>query len=401
MSEAEPANHAERPFEHDVVVLLVDDQAIIGEAVRRMLQPHDDITFHFCQEPKKALEQAAERRPTVILQDLIMPDVDGLDLVREYRQQDATRLTPLIVLSMKEEADTKAEAFARGANDYLVKLPDPIELVARIRYHSRGYIALLERNEAFDALEKSEKALRTELTLAAQYVRSLLPEPEDRIVKTDWRFIPSASLGGDAFDYQWLDDTHFAICLLDVCGHGVGPALLSVSVLNVLRSRALPGADFHDPTAVLTGLNHAFQMAEHNSMFFTMWYGVYDTNTRQLRFAGAGHPPALLIPQQCAEANPVRQLASQSLMIGVDPTVEFPSDACDVGPGDQLYVYSDGVFEIACPDGKMWEFEDFVTLMGRNATAGESKIERLIAHARKLQNKEMFEDDFSIMEVTF
>ena len=95
-----------------------------------------------------------------------MPDVDGLDLVREYRQQEATKHTPLIVLSTKEEADTKAEAFARGANDYLVKLPDPVELVARIRYHSRGYIALIERREAYVALAQSQQALQDELNKA-------------------------------------------------------------------------------------------------------------------------------------------------------------------------------------------------------------------------------------------
>ena len=80
------------------------------------------------------------------------------------------------MLSTKEEADTKAEAFARGANDYLVKLPDPVELIARIRYHSRGYIALLERREAYAALARSRKALQDELNKAADYVRSLLPE---------------------------------------------------------------------------------------------------------------------------------------------------------------------------------------------------------------------------------
>ena len=120
------------------IVLLVDDQMIIGEAVRRILAPANDITFHFCQKGAEALATATRLKPTVILQDLVMPDADGLDLVRGYRTQEATALTPLIVLSSKEEGTTKAEAFARGANDYIVKLPDPVELVARIRYHSRG-----------------------------------------------------------------------------------------------------------------------------------------------------------------------------------------------------------------------------------------------------------------------
>src|SRR5574340_447065 len=121
-----------------ISVLLVDDQAIIGEAVRRMLAGEPDITLHFCQDPTKALEMAKEVCPTLILQDLVMPEVDGLTLVKFFRANPSTRDTPMIVLSSKEEPVVKAEAFAAGANDYLVKLPDRIELIARIRYHSQS-----------------------------------------------------------------------------------------------------------------------------------------------------------------------------------------------------------------------------------------------------------------------
>jgi len=126
------------------VVLLVDDQLIIGEAVRRMLASASDLELHFCQKGAEAVATALRVNPTVILQDLIMPDADGLDLVRAYRAQEATSITPIVVLSSKEEPETKAEAFARGANDYLVKLPDPVELLARIRYHSKSHLAQLQ-----------------------------------------------------------------------------------------------------------------------------------------------------------------------------------------------------------------------------------------------------------------
>ena len=145
--------------EHPITVLLVDDQAIIGETVRRMLAAETDVRFHFCRDPLKALEMATSLSPTVILQDLVMPDVDGLTLVRLFRADPRTRDIPLIVLSTKEEPEVKAQAFAYGANDYLVKLPDRVELVARVRYHSKGYIALLERNQAFKALVESQRQL--------------------------------------------------------------------------------------------------------------------------------------------------------------------------------------------------------------------------------------------------
>ena len=137
--------------QHKVTVLLIDDQPMIGEAVRRMLAGEPDIAFHYCRDATKAIDEAARIKPTVILQDLVMPDIDGLTLVKNFRANEATRETPMIVLSTKEEPAVKAEAFALGANDYIVKLPDRLELLARIRYHSKGYIALLQRNEAYQA----------------------------------------------------------------------------------------------------------------------------------------------------------------------------------------------------------------------------------------------------------
>ncbi|MCY1213283.1 Chemotaxis response regulator protein-glutamate methylesterase [compost metagenome] len=141
------------------MVLLVDDQAMIGEAVRRALVGEPGIDFHFCSDPQQAIAMARQIKPTVILLDLVMPGVDGLSLLAELRGVAALREVPIIVLSTKEEPRVKSAAFAAGANDYLVKLPDAIELVARIRYHSRSYVALLQRDEAYRALRESQQQL--------------------------------------------------------------------------------------------------------------------------------------------------------------------------------------------------------------------------------------------------
>ncbi len=145
--------------ENAAMVLLVDDQAMIGEAVRRGLAHEENIDFHFCADPHQAIAQAIRIKPTVILQDLVMPGLDGLTLVREYRTHPATQNIPIIVLSTKEDPLIKSAAFAAGANDYLVKLPDNIELVARIRYHSRSYMTLLQRDAAYRALRVSQQQL--------------------------------------------------------------------------------------------------------------------------------------------------------------------------------------------------------------------------------------------------
>ncbi len=140
-------------------VLLVDDQAIVAAAVRRLLADLRDIDLHYCANGADAINQANRIKPSLILQDLVMPSIDGLELVRLYRANPSTAETPIIVLSSEEDPRVKSDAFSLGANDYLVKLPDKIELIARIRSHSQAYINRIQRDEAFRALRESQRQL--------------------------------------------------------------------------------------------------------------------------------------------------------------------------------------------------------------------------------------------------
>lgn len=142
-----------------VRVLLVDDQLIIVEAVRRMLSDQHDIEFHYVIDATLAVQTATQLQPTVILQDLVMPAIDGFGLIQLYRDNEALANVPVIVLSAKEDPKLKAHSFAVGANDYVVKLPDKLELLARIRYHSGAHIARLQRDQAFRFLRESQKNL--------------------------------------------------------------------------------------------------------------------------------------------------------------------------------------------------------------------------------------------------
>lgn len=390
--------------EHKIIVLLVDDQAMIGEVVRRMLAGETDIEFHACRDAAQALDTALRIRPTVILQDLVMPDIDGLTLVRNYREEPATREVPLIVLSTKEEPAVKAEAFALGANDYVVKLPDKLELIARIRYHSKGYIAQLQRNEAYLALQESQRRLAEDVRRAERYVLSLLPEKIKKgPIRADWRFVPSAELGGDSFGYHWLDDDHFAFYLLDVSGHGVGAALLSVSAMNALRSQALPNTDFRKPDQVLFALNNAFQMDQQNGLYFTIWYGVFHKPSRRIDYSGGGHPPALLIDGSVADGATPRILDSKGPMIGAMTDMEYESGEIHIGDHAKVYVYSDGAYELELPDQSMWPFDEFLAFMGKGPfdDPANSKLDALIAHDRQLMGRDEFADDLSVVELTF
>ena len=381
-------------------VLLIDDMKLIGKAVGRMLEGEPDIAFHYLDDGLRAIETAASFEPTVILQDLVMPDVDGLQLIDAFRANPSTRDTPLIMLSAEEDPKTKADAFARGANDYVVKLPDRIELLARIRHHSKGFINLKERNLAYHELAAKEKALAEDVAHASKYVCSLLPPPLKKgEIRADWRFIPSATLGGDTFGYHWLDDDHFVLFLLDVSGHGIRPALLAVSALNAIRSKSLPDTDFRDPSQVVAALNLAFQMEQQNNLYFTIWYGVYHKPTGRLDFSGGGHPPALLV----SNGKPAEELHPKGPMVGAFEDIEFAVSTVTLDGPARLFLFSDGAYEIERNDEKksMWPFDEFAKFVSEATLGGKPVMDDLIALGRELQGREQFVDDVSIVDFQF
>ncbi len=158
------------------VVLLVDDQAIVAEAIRRLLHEEVGSGFHYCSNPSKAIEKALEVKPSVVLLDLVMPDIDGITLVRFFRAHPALKKLPIIVLSSKEDPEDKARAFQGGANDYLVKLPHKVELLARVRYHSQAYYARIQKEEVYNALQESNAKLAAASLAKGQFLATMSHE---------------------------------------------------------------------------------------------------------------------------------------------------------------------------------------------------------------------------------
>jgi len=231
--------------DYPAMVLLVDDQAMVGEAVRRALLNQPDIDFHFCSDPAEAITVAEQISATVILQDLVMPGIDGLTLVRRYRANPATGEIPIVVLSTKEDPAVKGDAFAAGANDYLVKLPSQIELIARIRYHSKAYSNQLQRDEAYRALRESQRQL-TEKNIELQRLTQVdgLTEICNRRhfnehIKMEWSRAlrdqsPLAVLMIDIDDFKQYNDTYGHLC-----GDEALKKVASTLQLNAARSTDL------------------------------------------------------------------------------------------------------------------------------------------------------------------
>ena len=326
------------------------------------------------------------------------PVVTGPPGLRFYAGQPLSgpggyKIGSLCVLDLKpREFDSEK---IKALKDFGLMVEHELNLVDALKIQS-------EFLKTKEELVRSQNYIANEMAEAAQYVRDLLPPKLSGEVATDWQFVPSSNIGGDAFGYHWIDKDHFAIYLLDVTGHGVTSALLSISVTNILRSQSLPLTDFRRPAKVLAVLNDIFQMDLHGNKSFTMWYGVYERSSHRLVYASAGHPPAILAGNPSAKKLELRRLEKGGVMIGCVPGMEYEEETLVLGESDRLLVFSDGIFEVKMSDGSRGTFADFLELIERWASGGH-EMKWLLDEARLKMNgsKESFEDDISIVEVRF
>jgi len=262
----------------------------------------------------------------------------------------------------------------------------------------RAHAALAASQEA---LLVTHKRLMQELLEAERYVRSVLPAPLTEPFVLDWLFVPTTEIGGDSFGYHWIDAEHFAFYLLDVCGHGIGAALLSVAANQTLRSQALRDIDFRNPEAVLNAMNRVYQMELHNDQYFTIWYGVYHMPSGTLRYASAGHPAPLLISGAPGAATEARLLPAKGPILGMLPRTNYIAQSALIAAPCRLYVFSDGAFEIERPDGSMLTFDEFQAALCCPPDDSVPELQRLLDFARDTRGQDVLEDDFSIMKLEF
>ena len=273
----------------------------------------------------------------------------------------------------------------------------PVRLAPGARLTLGPFTLVYRSGRAADFARTEE--VEKDLARAGRYVAALLPPPvADGPVRADWRFVPSTNIGGDGFGYGWLDEHRFAVWLLDVSGHGVGSALLAASVMNLLRVHSLPGTDFTDAAAVLAALNDRFQMDRQGGLYFTIWYGVYDSRTRILGFGCAGqHPGFMMLPGLAT----VQPLWVKNPGIGLAPDWPYRRAEVTVPPGARLYLFSDGAFEVTTVDGRQLTIGDFLPVLAAPPQPGLAEAERLWQAVRNIARPGPLEDDVALLILDF
>lgn len=415
-----------------------------------MLEPENDIIFHYFQSAREALKMTDSISPTVILQDLVMIEIDGLHMVSYFRAKRKTRHTPLIVLSGHEDPKIKAEAFALGANDYIVKPPDKIELIARIRYHSQAYINRLQRDEAHrrvkeqsiklrntneqlreqiaerkrveEALRESKKKAETEREAAesankkvmdsiryAQMIQSsLLPNPDNiRNFLTDSFFIwmPRDIVGGDFIFTDYFEDG-FIIAVVDCTGHGVPGAFMTMIASFGLR-KIIRDEGWRDPAQILKRLNFFVQTTLQQDTDYALSDDGLDaaicfvkSDEAMMTFAGAKLPVIYVCEKQLTLVKGDGQSVGYKKS---DLRFNFTNHRIDIRRGMCFYMFSDGyVDQLGEKTDRRFGTRRFKNLLQENAHLPFEMQRKILLQAfKEYKGRNEIQDDVTVLGFGF
>lgn len=378
-------------------ILIIDDDRVTCLLLQRILE-QQGYAVTVAANGQVGIELARAIQPALVICDWMMPIMDGIQVCRALKADGSLSTTFFILLTSRGDLEDRIEGLNAGADEFLSKPIDANELKARVRAGLRLYQLNQDLSQLNLALQQETQRLEQERAEAADYVRSILPDPIETPCTIRSRFAPSSQLGGDCFDYFWITPDCLVLYLLDVSGHGLKSALSSVQILQVLRSRGL-GVDYENPQAVLETLNRLFAMEEHDYQYFTIWYGVYTAAHKELVYASAGHPPALLIDDsQPPKAQPLK---TKGLPIGMFAEAKYCCDRISIPINSTLYLFSDGIYEIQQPDGQIWGFPAFTEALESFHCQGQPRLDAILDQAKKHCANKTLSDDLSLLQVHF
>ena len=394
-SSATAAGPAGSPPPH--TVLVVDDEptarlALVARLKRlgyRVIQAGDG---------KAGLEALRRERPELTILDWMMPEMDGPSFCEYVRQDPELQTSQILMMTSHDQPEQIAEGLARGADDFLSKAASKYEITARVQAGMRAATLVRRLKDATEEIRQKQEVLEQELQSAVRYVESLLP-PSGTIlpgVQMVHAYRPSLGLGGDLFNVvQWSEDV-LGLYLLDASGHGVSPALRSASFVTFLRKDSLlRHVGSNDPGAILTEANKQFPLTE-TGHYFTIVFASLDLRCHTLSYATAGHGGALLHRR----SGEVCWMAQPNLPLGFDPSTSYVTATLPIGPGDRLYLLSDGLYEFHAASGELWgrgRLEKTIQALGQQPL--KTVITETIAEAVRWQGHEQFPDDVALMGI--
>jgi sigma-B regulation protein RsbU (phosphoserine phosphatase) len=331
-------------------LLVVEDSSTMRRMISSLLKAEGYEVEMAC-DGVEGLARARELRPELILTDYEMPEMNGPGLCEALKADPVLRPIPVIMLTTLGESESKVAGLNAGADDYIEKPRTPgeiQEIFARIRAQLRIADLRAELEERNEQLERAQQRLRHELDLAIKVQTAIMPQPPKPrgVLRFAVRYRPVNDLGGDVYDFYRLDDGRLGILIADVTGHGVNSALLSAMVKGIAAPVAMAGAD---PSRVMESLDSALEQYFPEGYFLTAFFLVIDEATGAFRYAGVGHPPAMIVGP-----NGSRQLDAEAGLLGIGLAIGSPVLEGILAPGESVLLYTDGLPDAMTPQDVMF-----------------------------------------------
>lgn len=395
------------PKNTELEILVVEDSKSTRLILNKQLTSWG-FNVTICTDGDSALSLLKSQPFDLVITDWVMPNIDGMELIRRIRELKEDSFIYIIVLTGMSKREDLLFAFETGADDFLTKPVDYGELRARIRTASR--IANLERQLS----QKNRKLLETmermqkDLQAGAELQISLLPEDalERNGIRFDSGFQPCNELAGDIFNFFAAEANKVLVYLLDVSGHGVKAALLAVTLSKLMNPEG-PTSILHsafsftgtstlaEPNEVARLLNEEFQIEKNNSQYFTLIYGIFDTDELVFRYVCAGHPPMLLFKRKGS----VEILEGKDVPIGFVADYSFQNDQVQLDQGDRLYIYSDGIPEAGNSSGEEFGTERMISILNDHRELSLKESMQALVHAVNDWSAQSCEDDISLVGI--
>jgi sigma-B regulation protein RsbU (phosphoserine phosphatase) len=388
-------------------ILIVDDDRQIILTLKALLSKWGHRVIE-AKDGAEAWQILSREKISLVVSDWMMPKVDGLQLCRKIRSENLSTYIYIILLTSRNEKSDLIEGMGAGADDFVSKPFNKNELRVRVRAAERTIelqADLSESNRRLTTtnqnLEQAYATISKDLKSAAEMQKSLLPESNHEIggIQFHWRFCPANYVAGDILNYYKLNERRLVFYLLDVVGHGVSSAMLSVTINKLLSSDSHISRIFSQQPQlqahqVVSCLNEQFQSNSDSIHYFTMVYGIFDMFTCRVSLCQAGHPNPIVIAQN----KPATEIGSGGFPVGLLPNAEYESIDIKLSSGDRLYLYSDGVTECRTADRMFFgqsRLLDFLEA-SRN-TKLEKSMDELEKRLNKWKGDDHFEDDISIL----
>ncbi len=386
-------------------VLVVDDNDVNRKILRRLLRKEGYELFE-ASDGNRALEIARREPLDLVLLDVMMPGLDGHQVCVALKADSRTADLPVIFLSALSDTLDKIKGLELGAVDYIGKPFEPAEVLARVRTHLKVRRLTRELLATNRDLVAKQQALDADLRAAADIQRSLIAKvaPPINSLAIAWRFIPCDRIGGDIFNFEPIDDDNLAVYVVDVSGHGVPAAMVTVSVSQSLLPqtgyirRDVGGAiDICPPGEVLRLLDNEYPI-ERFEKHFTICYLVLNHTDGRLRYSLAGHPKPVLLRAD----GTLQLLEAGGPIIGLGGIVPFAEEEITLSPGDRLVLYTDGIVEFENPSGLAYgepRFHEQVRLT--QAQPLNDACDQIIDSLRRFGGSARFQDDVTLVAFEF